>query len=282
MYPLPLISVYMPTHNRVDRVERAIDSVLRQSYENFELIVVDDGSTDGTDIILNNYQQNNENFSHYRLNSPRGACVARNLAINKSTGKFIAGIDDDDEWHPDRLLELLNAYEPSYSCVFSEDELLRRDGVRVELKKKSLVTLTDLLYQNEIGNQVLTETDRLRALKGFDESLVAAQDYDMWLRLVQVYGDAKCVHKPLQTMYVDAEGRITRSAKKISGYLTFYRKHKYLMSTSQKKFHYLIVYYMKNKRPSFIRALYFLGFVKLKRRIGFLLGVFYSNKHGLY
>ena len=99
----PLISVYMPTHNRGVILRRAIESVLSQSFTDIELIVVNDGSSDGTVNILKEYEEGYKNFIFYTFDQPKGACAARNYAINLAQGHYITGIDDDDEWLPNRL-----------------------------------------------------------------------------------------------------------------------------------------------------------------------------------
>ncbi|HAY4006682.1 TPA: glycosyltransferase family 2 protein, partial [Escherichia coli] len=100
-----LVSVYIPTHNRVDMLERAIMSVLKQSYPNIEIIVSDDGSQDNTKKIVTSYMQQYSNIKYVFSSEAKGACHARNLAIAKASGTYITGLDDDDEFTQDRIEE---------------------------------------------------------------------------------------------------------------------------------------------------------------------------------
>lgn len=93
-----LISIYIPTHNRRKLLERAVKSVQQQTYLNIELIIVDDGSSDSTWDYLNDIA--NKNIRIFKHEQPLGACAARNLAIKHAKGKFITGLDDDDEFQP--------------------------------------------------------------------------------------------------------------------------------------------------------------------------------------
>lgn len=92
----PLVSVYIPTRNRSKLLHRAVHSVLEQSYDNFEVIIVDDGSTDETYTIAKELENQNKNIIVLRNEIARGACVSRNLAISHSKGEYITGLDDDD------------------------------------------------------------------------------------------------------------------------------------------------------------------------------------------
>jgi glycosyltransferase involved in cell wall biosynthesis len=195
----PLVSVYLPTRNRPALVERAIHSVFAQTYRNVQLVVVDDASGRETVDMLERLVGENasrKSMVVLRLEHARGACVARNLALEACAGSLVTGLDDDDYFLPDRLARLVAAFDPE-ACSFVFDgylrETLRRDGgaTRLRIPLKQAARLRDLLKRNIVGNQVLTLTSRLRELGGFDERLPAWQDYDLWIRLVKAFGDGK-------------------------------------------------------------------------------------------
>ncbi len=98
-----LVSVIITTANRASLLSRAIDSVLNQTYKNFEIIIANDASTDNTESIIKNYQDKYNNIKHIKHKKPMGANVGRNNAIQASLRDFIAGLDDDDEFTPDRF-----------------------------------------------------------------------------------------------------------------------------------------------------------------------------------
>ncbi|NGP89789.1 glycosyltransferase [Fodinibius halophilus] len=230
----PLVSAILTTHNRENLLPRALDSVLEQTYDNLEVVVVDDGSTDNTPTIMQEYKQRYD-ITYMRLEKSVGACRARNRGIQHARGTFIAGLDDDDTWHKQRINMLMNAYTDDYACVCSDIDMVFPRGKAV-WKKQKVVDLETLLYTNQVGNQVLVKRDRLLKVGGFDPELEAAQDYDLWIRLCDAYGPIRNVQQPLQTIFMDREeGRITsRSAGK--GYLQFYNKHKKRLSRAQRKY----------------------------------------------
>ena len=99
----PTVSVIIPTYNRAHLVDRAIQSVLNQTYKDFELIIVDDGSTDNTEDIIKEFQKKDERIKYIRHEENRGGSAARNTGIKAAKGEYIAFLDSDDEWLPIKL-----------------------------------------------------------------------------------------------------------------------------------------------------------------------------------
>lgn len=227
----PLISVYMPTYNRVQMAIRAIESVLSQDYPNLELLVVDDASSDDTWQVLTNKYINDERIRFFRQSSGQGACAARNRAISEAKGKFVTGIDDDDEFLPNRLSSLYSAYDDKYSCVCS-GYIWDYGTVQKRLfATRRVVGLAELLDLHTLSNQALVKRDRMLALDGFDINLAAFQDYDMWVRVVQAYGPALRIATPSYKVNVGHElGRITNSPKRLDAHKQFVAKHRAQMS----------------------------------------------------
>ena len=125
----PLFSVIIPVYNRVNTVSFSIDSVLAQTYTNFEIILVDDGSTDNTFALLQKYSQLSNVFAYSKLNG--GPASARNFGILKASGSYICFLDSDDTWHPSKLTEVSSAitlepriiYHKLKICsIYSHDE----------------------------------------------------------------------------------------------------------------------------------------------------------------
>lgn len=230
----PLVSAVVTTHNRPELLKRALDSVAMQTYHNLELIVVDDGSQPSVQKVVEPY---NEVLSvqYIRNEEAMGACHARNKGIQIASGKFIAGLDDDDAWDKDRIEVLVNAYSDEYACVTS-DTVMVYPYKEAIWKKKKTIDLDTLLYSNQVGNQVLVRRNRLLAVGGFDPDLKAAQDYDLWIRLCQAYGPIKNVQQPLQTIYMDHEKERITDLTAFEGYLQFYAKHKHQFNIKQRKY----------------------------------------------
>jgi glycosyltransferase involved in cell wall biosynthesis len=248
----PLVTAIITTHNRADLLMRAIDSVLAQSYENLEIIVVDDGSSDNTLEVMTDLIHHYPQIVYLRNEAPKGACQARNWGIRISTGEFVTGLDDDDEWLPERISVFVNNYDPKYSVIGAKDLYVKNEHV-FTVTRKAIVSLDDMLYDNAFGNQAFVRKDRITAIGGFDEGLKAAQDYDMWLRLIYKFGDAKLIQRPLQKIYMDHDGEritITSSSNKFSGYLACYRKHKAMMNDHQRKYQLFSLYRARSKTLS--------------------------------
>lgn len=228
---LPRISVYMPTYNRVNMAIHAIESVLAQDYPNIELLVVDDASTDDTWQVLTNKYINDERIRFFRQSKGQGACAARNRAIEQATGDFVTGLDDDDEFLPNRLSSLYQAYDDKYSCVCSGYIWDYGTMQKRLFTSRRVVALPELLDLHILSNQALVRRERMLALGGFDINLAAFQDYDMWVRVVQAYGPALRIAQPSYKVNVGHElGRITNSPKRLDAHKQFVAKHRVHMS----------------------------------------------------
>lgn len=245
----PLVSAVIPTRNRAHLLERALKSVIAQTYSPIEIIVVDDGSTDETPEVVQKYNEQHKVPSsggdlgvgkkmaiiYIKNEQSTGAPAARNKGIRAAKGKFIAGLDDDDQWHEERICKLVAAYSDEYSCITSNTKMIYPNGQAV-WRKKNVIDLNTLFYSNQVGNQVLALRDRLLEVGGFDESLKAAQDYDLWLRLCAKYGPVKNVPEPLQTIYMNHESERITDSSSFRGYLQFYQKHKHRMNQAQRRY----------------------------------------------
>lgn len=218
------VTVYIPTKNRCVLLQRAVRSVLEQSADGVEVIVVDDCSTDGTVEIVEKLIDENRTgttLRFIRLPSPSGACVARNRAIEAASGRFVTGLDDDDYFLPGRIAGFLDAFDPSReSFVFGS--YIREQPVQEGLPSRRMVTLPAfvglerLLMRNVVGNQVFTTRERLLEVGGFDKRLAAWQDYDLWIRLLRRYGPARGVKAANYVHSVDASAvRISNDHKRI-------------------------------------------------------------------
>lgn len=246
----PLVSAVITTKNRADLLPRALESVHRQSYSNIEIVVVDDGSTDDTAEVLKEFAAKHAIVQIHNEIS-QGACRARNQGIEAASGEFIAGLDDDDQWYPQRVKLLLEAYRDDFSCVTSDVELVYPNRT-ITWKKEKLITYNDLLYSNQVGNQVLVKKERLQAVGGFDESLAAAQDYDLWLRLSKAFGPVRNINKPLQKIYMQhGSGQISNTKTQLDGYLSFYEKHKAEMNFAQRRYQLFNIRRVQGKVTSF-------------------------------
>ncbi len=213
-------------------MQRAIESVFTQTYPVDELIVVDDGSTDDTWLKLQQLTAVYPNLVIVKHDRARGACAARNTAINRAKCDFITGIDDDDEWLPNHIDNLFNIWDGCYSCVAAS--LLNDNGKtrKRQGKESGQITLDAILHYNRLGNQVLTKTARMREINGFDESLPAFQDYDCWVRLIDKFGPAKKSNLATYVLHTahELERISSNPERKIKALKLFVEKHKSLFT----------------------------------------------------
>ncbi len=195
------ISVIIPAYNAARCLRRAIDSVLQQDYRGFELIVVDDGSTDETALIADSYGR------RLRLirKSNGGLSSARNAGIKHAQGEYIAFLDADDWWLPSKLklqAELMDN-QPELVFCSTTTEVHSPEGGLIQLWRCGTVGTTALeeifrvnAFVAGSGSAVMAKKTALLKAGGFDETLRSLEDIDMWMRLAAI-GAYACIDTPL-------------------------------------------------------------------------------------
>jgi glycosyltransferase involved in cell wall biosynthesis len=256
--PAPLVSVYMPTRNRADLVTRAAASVLAQDRADLELLIVDDASTDATPQVLARLAATDPRVRVLSLPRRGGAPAARNLALRTARGRFVTGIDDDDEMLPNRLDSLLGAFDPSYAFVCSGAWLHSGTWLRPSRTTAAVITLEEQLFGDQVGTQVLTLRERFNEAGGFDETLPAWQDYDLWTRLIERYGSALRIAEPSYVQRVEAgTERVTERGPE--GARRFIAKHSARMRPAQLASQQLELLMLERRRLPPIEALQYLA-----------------------
>lgn len=228
-----LVTVYIPTKNRERLLRRAVQSVLSQTHQNIELIIVSDGSTDGTCDYVNSLRGGPVAVTLIHNEQSVGACAARNQAIAVASGDFITGLDDDDIFLPQRLEAFVSEWQrlqqsgENFSCLF--DRRIVNVGEQVWLwDTDDMVDATRIRRANAVGNQVFTTPARMKAAGGFDAGMPAWQDWEMWVRLINSAGPARSIKANTYIMDISHEfERITlKSSEKIrAAAKMFYQKH---------------------------------------------------------
>lgn len=212
-----MISVVIPVRNRPDVIHRAIDSVLAQTLPVLEIIVVDDCSTDHT-VPSIEMRQGDCNLRIIRNELASGAPRARNKGAATAQGEFIAFLDSDDAWHPQKLERQIAMLveRPGMVAVFTN--ILRiRDGVPAETTcAPESVYLADLFRSNILGgcSTAMIRRSAFEQVGGFQPDLPSCQDWDLWLRLAQL-SDLGCCTEPLTHYYFDASDRISSHPERV-------------------------------------------------------------------
>lgn len=189
----PTVSVIISTYNRAHMVGRAIRSVLGQTYRDFELIVVNDASTDHTDEVLNSF--NDKRIRYVRFGENRGGPAARNTGIKMARGKYIAFLDDDDEWLPAKLekqVEKMKDVTGEVGLIYSGSEVIADDSNTIQRRyhpEQRGNVHKRLLLGPMVGSvsNVLVKKECFIKVGLFDESLKSCQDWDMWKRISDHY-----------------------------------------------------------------------------------------------
>ena len=240
---MPKISVVIPTHNRPDLLKRAVESVLKQTFQDFEIIVVSDGPNDQNKVIIEKFADPRIRYFEHPFN--KGAPAARNTGIKNSSGEFIAFLDDDDEWYENKLSKQLAAFNSNdnkvgvvvagVKAIDKQGHVLfihlpKHEGIlrpHSELLRKCFIWTSSIMIRRE-----LTEKGFI-----FDEALTKNQEWDLMLRVSQV-SDFYVIDSILVKLNVlgpnEHLGGVGNLLNIIKGYELFIKKH-YLEYIHNKK-----------------------------------------------
>ncbi len=194
----PKISVIVPTYNRAYQLKETLCSVLTQTYQDFELIVVDDGSIDDTSKVVKEFPR----VKYLALKENYGVSIARNEGLASAKGKYICFLDSDDLWDQKKLKIQFCWMEDNTDCqVCYTDEIWIRNGVRVNQmnihrKYSGDIYLHCLPLCIVSPSSAMLRIGLFNEIGGFDESLPACEDYDLWLRISMKY-EFELINEPL-------------------------------------------------------------------------------------
>jgi glycosyltransferase involved in cell wall biosynthesis len=199
---MPQVSVIIPTCNRAELLPRAIRSVLSQSFADFELLVVDDGSDVGNGAIVESFADARIVYTRHPFR--RGGAAARNTGIARARAEYVAFLDDDDEWLPDKLarqVELMRKSSPAVGASYTGCLVVESNSGRIRRQiapRRNGKLYPAILADNFIGgtSSVIAKKSSLERVGSFDESLPSFQDYDLWIRLAREF-DFENIADPL-------------------------------------------------------------------------------------
>jgi glycosyltransferase involved in cell wall biosynthesis len=235
----PRVSVIIPCFNRSAPLREAVESVLAQTYRDFEILIIDDGSTDDTRATVENRFGGNPRIKYFHKNHG-GPGPARNLGLRHAAGEYIAFLDSDDLWLPDKLEHQVRQLEEDSGAALSFTDAFMRDaspgrktrfqshGFKGETTVKAIVESTFPLCTPAvvIRRRVFDE------IGNFDESLACAQDWDLWIRVLAVHRAAYLERPGLVIRTGDDSISRTRALEKWRCWLRVWEKHRELLLSS--------------------------------------------------
>jgi glycosyltransferase involved in cell wall biosynthesis len=227
---MPKVSVIIPTCNRASFLKAAIESVLRQTFQDFEIIVVDDASQDRTREVIQSFTDPRIRCIRHETNHGQGA--SRNAAIKEASGEYVALLDDDDEWLPQKLEKQVRLLDSSPAKVgmvytgFCKVEGSNKGVIAQVIPEKRGSVFEDMCFRNWIGtcSTVLLRRVCFENTGWFDETLPSGVDYDMWLRLSKQF-DIDCIPEPLVLYTVHANSISTNHETRIRGAEAQFKKY---------------------------------------------------------
>ena len=232
----------MPAYNCEDFIGITLDSVINQTYQNWEVIVVDDCSTDNTAKLVQEYVKKDNRIKYHKLDKNSGAAVARNKAVDLANGKYMAFLDSDDVWFPEKLTKQIgymeeNAYTftcTSYTKIDEEGEYL---GRTIGVRKQS--DYNDILKKNPGNSTVVYNSEEIG--KVTIPNIRKRNDYVMWLSVVKKAGKLYGMEEPLASHRV-REGSLSKKKANLVGY--HWKVYRDIEDLSFFKSSYLIVYWV--------------------------------------
>lgn len=253
-----LVSVIMPAFNAEAFISEAIQSVIQQTYSNWELIIVDDHSTDSTKKIIESHSISEHRIrSLYNLKN-RGTDYSRNKAIEAANGTFIAFLDADDLWKPEKLEKQLKVLsKENVAACFSSYDLMDENGEELDMKIQALPVLSydRLLKANYVGN--LTGIYNAKLLgKVYCPSIKKRQDWALWLKVIEEGGPMEGIPEALAIYRVHKDSISTNKLEmlkynylvyRLLGYSIFGSLHKMTVFLNEQ-------FFVKNKQKKSTRG----------------------------
>lgn len=224
-----LVSVYIPSKNRPALLQRAINSVIEQSYKSIEIVVCIDGEDDYESIsLLDEYIQQDVNLKYIVNAMQSGACVSRNNAISLCSGEFITGLDDDDIMANNRIQLFIDNWDSRYAFISSQSIRLNSgySFLYKFLSNDTVFTDKKMMSFNYAGNQIFAHRSTFEKFK-FDEELPALQDWELWFRILkETDKPAKRIGERTQIMDVShGEVRISNFSRREEALIYICNKH---------------------------------------------------------
>ena len=232
---MPKVSVIIPTHNRAEFLRSAVKSVLNQTFQDFEIVIIDDASKDHTQEVIANFNDTRIKVIHNQVS--KGAAGARNIGLINTSGEYIAFLDDDDEWLPEKLKIqtcLLDNSPPEVGGIYTYSFIKEKVSGRVlsiwnyeikDFSNENVVTTSSVLLRRECFGKCGL----------FDENMPTGSDYDMWIRISEKFS-FEIIKDALVNYYIHENRLSINYGKKRRGLEILFDKHDNLFKKDTKEY----------------------------------------------
>jgi glycosyltransferase involved in cell wall biosynthesis len=238
------VSVVIPTIGRAT-LARTLRSIAAQTHLPDQVVVAKNGDFElQADVmqILASLRSRGQQVVVLH-NGPVDVQRGRNLGLAQVTGEFVTYLDDDDEFSPQRIERFRAQWTDEAAFLYTDETRVTPSGRISVFRRRETVNAHDIALENYVGNQVFTRSQRLREVGGYDEALSAAQDYDLWIRLIHRFGAARRSLGGEQLIHWSGDSISANRSKRSRGYLKVYFKHRRKVNLSKAerawKIHYL-------------------------------------------
>ena len=231
----PKVSVIIPTYNRSDLLPRAINSVLNQTYQDFELIIVDDGSTDNTEEVIKEFQEQDKRIKYIKHDKNKGGSAARNTGIKAARAEYIAFQDSDDEWLPEKLEKQMKVFEsapPEVGVVYTDMWRISK-GEKKYWYSPKIMPEDGIVYKQALDRVMgigiptaIIKRECLNAVGMFDENFPRFIDLELFVRLSKYYYFHH-INEPLVNSHDTGKGISNNNQALVKAYQLIFEKYSY-------------------------------------------------------
>ena len=240
------VSIIMPVYRASRTIEQAVASVVNQSYDNWELIIINDACPEDSCRVIRDQVINSPQIIQIENATNQGVVISRNTGIAQAKGQIIAFLDSDDYWDKYKLERQITKIEEGYDLVCSNYIRVKPNANTVEVKHKEEFSFSDMLKSNQIGN--LTGMYRCDLIGKIYQKQIGHEDYLMWLEIVKLVGIGYCVQEPLAYYRVSNKSLSSNKFRAASWQWYIYRKELKLSLITSLWFFSIYVYEALKKR----------------------------------
>ena len=227
----PLFSVIIPTYNRGEKLKRALESVIKQTYSDYEIIVCDDGSNDNTKEIIADYSSF-DNLKYIWNENWGGPARPRNIGIKNAKGTWICFLDSDDWWYPNKL-EVVTQYLSKADVMYHDVDVYKKgEGIkkrRIKSRQLKSPIIRDLMTRNNhlYNSTFVVRKEIIEKVGGLSEDklLISVEDLDLWIRISKITEKFVHIHKTIGAYWLDEENITEISEKYILTYKAVFKRH---------------------------------------------------------